>query len=185
MSAPAAARRAALAISGAIDAGNRAIGELLLRLMPAVVVLAVLVVVLRYAFRIGIPWLSESYVWLNGAIFMLGAGYVMLVDGHVRVDVFYRKAGTRGRALIDICGVALLLWPALWIVFTTSLPNVLRSWKSLEGSPTLDGLTFLYLLKTCVPLFCVLLALQGLSLALRSAVSLAGDGIGEGSPEGT
>jgi len=168
-----AARTAALLCSR-IDALNRGCGEALVRLMPLVVALAASVVVLRYAFRIGLPWLSETYVWLNGAIFMLGAGYVLLKEGHVRVDVFYRRAGPRARAVVDISGVCLLLWPTLFVVLSSGMPAVLRSWRSLEASPSIDGLPFLYLLKTCIPLFCVLVALQGLSIALRGVLTLCG-----------
>ena len=64
--------------------------------------------VLRYVFSLGWVWMQESYVWLHGLVFMLGAGYSLLHNGHVRVDIFYRPAGPRAKAWVDLLGSLLL-----------------------------------------------------------------------------
>ena len=130
------------------------------------------VVVLRYAFSIGFVWMQESYVWMHGAVFMIGASYTLLQDGHVRVDVFYRSASRRFRAWVDLGGVILLLLPVLSAVWWSSLPYVEASWARLETSREAGGLPGLFLFKTVIPVFCVLMALQGLSLALKAYAML-------------
>ncbi|RMD63587.1 MAG: TRAP transporter small permease subunit [Alphaproteobacteria bacterium] len=132
------------------------------------------VVVLRYVFAIGWVWLQESYVWMHGIVFMVGAGYTLLHNGHVRVDVFYRPAGMRYRALVDLFGSFLLLLPMIVLVFVVGFDYVASSWSMLEESREAGGLPGLFLLKSVILVFCVLTGLQGLSLAARSFLVLRG-----------
>ncbi|MBI4183791.1 MAG: TRAP transporter small permease subunit [Proteobacteria bacterium] len=133
-----------------------------------------LVVVLRYVFSIGFIWMQESYVWLHGVVFMVGAGYTLLHEGHVRVDIFYRPAGRRFKAWVDLLGSLFLLLPVVAMTAAVSLPYVRESWIRLETSREAGGLPGLFLLKSVLLVFCLLVALQGLSLALRSVLVLRG-----------
>ncbi len=141
----------------------------------AMVLIAFSVVVLRYVYAIGWVWMQESYIWLHGIVFMLGAGYTLLHQGHVRVDIFYRPAGARTRAWVDLLGSCLLLLPTMALVLLVSLDYVAASWVKLEESREAGGLPGLFLLKSVIPTFCVLLGLQGLALAGRSLLVLAGN----------
>ena len=141
----------------------------------AMVLITFAVVLLRYVFAIGWVWMQESYVWLHGIVFMLGAGYTLLHGGHVRVDIFYRDAGARRKALVDLFGSLLLLLPVVGLIFWVSLDYVANSWARLEESREAGGMPGLFLLKTVILGFCVLLGLQGLSLAGRSLLVLRGD----------
>ena len=132
------------------------------------------VVVLRYVYSIGWVWMQESYVWLHGVVFMVGAGYTLLHNGHVRVDIFYRPKDYRYKAVIDILGSFLLLLPLVALVFMVSVGYVADSWLRLEESREAGGLPGLFLLKSVVLVFCVLLGLQGLALAGRSLLALVG-----------
>lgn len=162
------------ALARAVDALNDALGRLIAWLLAPMALIAFSVVVLRYAFEIGFPWLSEAFVWLNGAIVMLSAAYVLKEDKHVRVDLFYRTLGPRGRAWIDLVGVWLLLMPTVGTLAWLSWPIVQRSWRMAERSATPDGLTFMYLVKATVIAFCVLTALQGLAISIRCLMTLNG-----------
>ncbi len=158
----------------AIDRMNEAIGRGVAWLTLAMVLITFAVVVLRYVYAIGWVWLQESYVWLHGVVFMVGAGYTLLHNGHVRVDVFYRPAGHRYKAIIDLCGSIFLLSPLILLVFFVSFDYVLDSWSRLEESREAGGLPGLFLLKSVLLVFCGLLGLQGLALAGRSLLTLAG-----------
>src|SRR3546814_1882408 len=85
------------------------------------------VVVLRYVYSIGWVWLQESYVWLHGIVFMVGAGYTLLHNAHVRVDIFYRPSNVRYKAMVDLFGSLLLLLPVTLVVTYASYGFVLRS----------------------------------------------------------
>lgn len=156
----------------AIDRLNDTIGRAMSWLTLAMVLVTFFVVVARYGFSWGRVWIQESYVWMHGAVFMLAAGYTLLHDGHVRVDVFYRPASDRYKAWVNLLGSLVLLMPMMAIVFWFALPYVQSSWVRLEMSREAGGLQGLFLFKTIIPAFCVLVALQGLALAGRSILVL-------------
>lgn len=158
----------------AADRLNETIGRGVAWLTLAMVLVTFLVVVLRYVFAIGWVWLQESYVWMHGVVFMVGAGYTLLHNSHVRVDVFYRPAGPRYKAVVDLLGAFLLLMPMLVLVFVVGFDYVASSWYMLEESREAGGMPGLFLLKSIILVFCVLTGLQGLSLAARSALVLSG-----------
>jgi TRAP-type mannitol/chloroaromatic compound transport system permease small subunit len=164
----------------AIDRLNDAIGRAVSWVCLAMVVTTVAVVILRYVFAIGFVWLQESYVWMHAVVFMVGAGYTLLHDGHVRVDVFYRPASRRYRAWVDLIGSLVLLLPMAVVVAAMSTDYVADSWVRLETSREAGGLPGLFLLKSVILLFCFLLVLQGLALAGRSFLVLNDHPIDDG-----
>lgn len=159
---------------GGVDALNEYIGRGVAWLTLAMVLIAFVVVIMRYVFSFGFVWLQESYVWLHGIVFMVGAGYTLMHDGHVRVDIFYRPADARRKAWTNLLGVLLLLLPMILLVFFVSYDYVLMSWAILEESREAGGLPGLFLLKSVLWVFCLLVGLQGLSLAARSLLVLTG-----------
>lgn len=160
------------AFADRVDRANDAIGRGVSWLVLAMALITFAVAILRYVFSIGFVWLQDSYVWLHGIVFMTGAGYTLLKDGHVRVDVIYRPLGDRFKAWVDLLGGLLLLLPMVGAVAWASLPYVLASWARLEGSRNPGGLPAIYLLKSFLLVFCVLIGLQGLSLSIRSLLRL-------------
>ena len=157
-----------------IDAMNEWIGRSVAWLTLAMVLVTFFVCVMRYGFNWGRVGIQESYVWMHGVVFMIGAGYTLLHDGHVRVDIFYRPGSPRFKAWVDLLGSLLLLMPVVVMVLWVTWPYVLESWSRLEGSREAGGLPGLFLLKSVIPVFCVLILLQGLSLAMRSILVLRG-----------
>jgi TRAP-type mannitol/chloroaromatic compound transport system permease small subunit len=157
-----------------VDALNEWIGRAVAWLTLGCVVTCFAVVVLRYAFDLGYPWLQELYVWQHAAVFMAGAGYTMLHRGHVNVDVVYGQMSARRQAWVDIVGTLLFLFPWLAVIAVTSAPFVTSSWGIREGSSNADGMPALYLLKSLLWVFCVLLFLQGMALIARRTLFLAG-----------
>lgn len=167
-----------------VDALNDWIGRTVSWLTLGCVLTCFAVVVLRYAFDVGFPWLQEFYVWQHAAVFMAGAGYTLLHRGHVSVDVLYGKASPRRRAWIDIGGTLVFLFPWLAVVATASAPFVLSSWSIREASSTAGGMPAVYLLKSLLWVFCALLFVQGLALIARRALFLAGQALPEVGTEG-
>ncbi|MFO7603813.1 MAG: TRAP transporter small permease subunit [Gammaproteobacteria bacterium] len=150
-------------------------GRLFAWLTLFMVLLTFLVVVLRYAFNLGWIGMQEAITYLHAITFMMGAAYTLKHDGHVRVDIFYRRWGNRGRARVDFFGGLLLLMPVCLFIAGSSWSYVLTSWSYLEGSPESGGLPWIYLLKTCMLLMPALLILQGLAQILSAWRRLRGD----------
>jgi TRAP-type mannitol/chloroaromatic compound transport system permease small subunit len=157
-----------------LDWINRAIGLTVCWLALAMVLLQFAIVILRYMFGISYIFLQEGVLYMHAALFMLGSGYALLVNEHVRVDVFYARLSPRGRALIDVFGGLVLLLPSLLVILWVTWPFVHRSWIFLEGPMSVGGIPASFLLKSLVPAFCILLSLQGLSLILSSLMRLFG-----------
>ena len=162
-----------LCVADGIDRLIAAIGRAVAWLALAIVLVQFAVVLLRYAFGIGSIWLSESVIYGHATMFMLASAWTLQTGGHVRVDIFYADASPRTKAMVDLLGSLLLLLPFVAVILWFALPYVARSWVLLERSRETSGLPFVYLLKTIIPLFAVLLGLQGISQAIRAAQVLA------------
>ena len=138
----------------------------------AMVLLQFGIVLLRYVFGVSFVWLNESVLYLHSALFMLGAGYTLLVDGHVRVDIFFSKFDTRTRTLINVGGHVTLLLPAMILLLIYSWPSVRSAWAILEGPISVGGIPASFLLKSLIPAFCVLLIVQAMACLLRDLARL-------------
>jgi TRAP-type mannitol/chloroaromatic compound transport system permease small subunit len=157
-----------------IDRLIAAIGRAVMWLSLLIVLLQFTVVMMRYLFGIGSIWASEAVIYGHAALFMLAAAWTLQQDGHVRVDVFYSNASPRTKALVDLLGSLLLLMPFVTVIAWFAVPYVARSWADLERSREISGLPFVYLLKTLIPMFALLLGLQGIAQAVRGMLALIG-----------
>ena len=162
------------ALVQAIDWLNERIGRAVAWLCVLMVINVFLVVVLRYAFSVGWVWMQELYVWTHATIFLLGAGYTLLHDGHVRIDLIYREASIKYKSIINILGSLFLGLPLLYVIFVSSLPLITRDWENLEKSAEAGGLPGLFLFKSVIAVFGILFGLQILALLLRNIESLMG-----------
>jgi TRAP-type mannitol/chloroaromatic compound transport system permease small subunit len=161
-------------VASLICAVNLIIGKVFSWLALAIVVVCFTVVVQRYLFATSYVWMQDLYIWLNGAMFTAVAGFALLRDDHVRVDIFYRPAKLRTRAITDLIGVFVFLLPFTWIVYIYSMPFVQRAWGYHEGSANVGGMPGLYILKTFIIVFAALIAAQGIAMAIRSILVLGG-----------
>lgn len=161
-------------LAGRIDRLIAAIGRGVSLLLPVVVGLQFALVVARYLFGAGSIWATEMVMYLHAAVFMLAAAWTLRLGGHVRVDVFYAGASPRTRALIDLFGALLFLLPFMAVLLWLSVPYAARSWAILEHSQEASGLPLVFVLKSVIPLFAVLMALQGIAQAIRAVATLSG-----------
>ncbi len=155
-------------IISSIDALNEWIGRAVSWLTLLMVLVTFVIVVLRYAFDLGWVAMQESVLYMYAMVFMLGAAYTLKHDGHVRVDIFYQRCSIKTRAWIDFFGTLLLMLPVVGFIFWSSWEYVSDSWEIRESSRNSGGLPGVYLLKSCIPLMAMLLALQGIALLLRN-----------------
>jgi len=133
-----------------------------------------LVVLLRYAFGLSFTWLNEIVVYAFAAMFMLGSASALRDDAHVRVDILRPRFGTRGRNWVELAGIYLFLFPICIRLLAMTEQGLARSWALFEGSRESDGLPLLFLFKTLLPAFAMLMVTQGLSEALKAALRLTG-----------
>lgn len=159
-------------VASAIDRLNRLVGRSVRWLALAMVLVQFAIVVLRYVFGFSDIALAESVLYMHAAVIMLGAGYTFLCDGHVRVDIFYRRAGDRARDMIDLMGAVVFVLPSMIVMTWWTWPFVAASWRIMEGPVSVGGIPALFVLKSLIPAFCLLLALQAVAHGLRAALRL-------------
>jgi len=160
-------------IADAIDRVTAAIGRAAAGCCLFIVLAEFAVVVMRYALGLGSIRMQESVLYAHAAVFMLAAAWTLQIDGHVRVDIFYAQAKPRTRAIVNLLGAIIFLAPFAAVLAMLSVSYVARSWTILERSRETSGLPFVYLLKTLIPLFALLLGLQGVAQAFRAVLMLS------------
>ena len=151
-----------------IDTLNNCVGNIISWFTLFMVLVTVLVVVLRYGFSIGFIWMQESVRFMYAAVFLLCAGLTLLNDRHVRVDVLYLKMKRRNKAIVDLIGNIFFLIPVCFVIFYFSWNYVINSWLQLEGSIEERGLHLVYIMKTFIWAFSILVSLQGISICIKS-----------------
>lgn len=167
-------RRLAGTLADTLDWINRATGAAVMWLALAMVLLQFAVVLMRYVYGYSSIFVNEGVLYLHASLLMLGSGYTLWAQGHVRVDIVYARLGPRGRAWVDLAGHLLFLGPAMAVILVWSWPMVRRSWAIYEGAISVGGIPASFLLKSLVPAFCVLLLVQGFSALIRDALRLTG-----------
>lgn len=156
-----------------INRMNIIVGHTFSWLAVGIFVLCFWVVIERYFFGNTRLWMQDLYVWMNGAMFTAVAAFALYRNDHVRVDIFFRTASLRRKAVMDMIGVCLFLLPFMYIVWTYSLTNVMRSWAGFEASANVGGMPGLFVLRTFILVFAGLVALQGIAMLIRSVLILA------------
>lgn len=161
-----------LEISRIIDALNQRIGRFASWLVLVMAIVGVWNVAGRYLGRaVGQSLTSNALIeaqwYIFDIIFLLGAGYALSRDAHVRVDVFYSNWPRKWKALTNLVGTLLFLIPFSILTIYFSWDFVAKSWRMWEISPDPNGLPF-YPIKTMILLGFALLILQGISEAIKN-----------------
>lgn len=157
-----------------IDSINKRVGIIAGWIALLMVAVVTVDVILRYLFNISFVFVQELEWQLFGVLFLLGAGYTLLVDGHVRVDVFYQRWSEKAKAWLNLVGVIFFLIPGCFLVIETSWNFFLQSLSMNEGSPDPGGIPARYVLKFFIPLGFALLTMQGVSLGIKSWLVITG-----------
>ncbi len=136
-------------------------------------------VVLRYVFNTSFVFMAELEWHVFAFIFLLGAGFTLLHDGHVRVDIFYSMMNRKKQAWINFFGVLFFLIPSCYLVLTTSIPWVLDAYKVGEMSIDPGGIPARFVIKAALPAGYFLILIQGILLLFKSALILLGSPLEE------
>jgi len=162
-----------LRLSGLIDALNERVGRLTYWLILVMVLVSAGNASVRYAFdRSSNAWLEIQW-YLFSAVFLLGAGYTLLHNQHVRIDVISGRLSKRARAWIDVLGTLFFLLPMAIAIMWMSWPVFVQSYQLHEESSNAGGL-IVWPARLMVPVGFVLLVLQGISELIKRVAFLRG-----------
>lgn len=138
-------------------------------------------VVMRYVFNTSFVFMAELEWHFFAFIFLVGAGFTLLHDGHVRVDIFYSMMNDRKKAWINFFGVMIFLVPSCYLVLTTTIPWVIDAYKIGETSLDPGGIPARFIIKAALPIGYFLMLIQGILLWFKSLFILMGEPMDEGS----
>lgn len=158
----------------AIDSVNEMIGKVTSWAALGLVLVQFGIVIMNYLYSEGIIAVQESLTYMHSLLFLGAAGYTLLHNGHVRVDIFYSKMSETGKAYINLIGTLIILFPVLICIGIYAFPFVAQSWQILEGSIETSGLHIVYILKSMILLFVVSTFIQGVSIVLHSLLVILG-----------
>lgn len=142
-----------------------------------IVLMVVLVfynVLMRYAFATGSIAMQELEWYFFSAAFLLGMGYVLQEDGHVRIDIFYSRFSPNGQAWVNIVGAVLFLLPFSALIAYHAMGFAEYSFGIAERSSDPGGLPFTFVIKAVIPLAFLLLFLAGIGFVLKNVLVLRG-----------
>ena len=167
--------KALLALSRAIDAVNERVGHAVYWLVLVAVLVSAANAIVRKAFDMSSNAFLEVQWYLFSAIFLLCAGYTLLRNEHIRIDVIAGRFSRRTQTWIDVFGTVFFLVPMVLLILYESWPWFVRAWNSGEVSPSAGGL-ILWPAKILLPVGFALLGLQGISELVKRIAFLAGQG---------
>jgi TRAP-type mannitol/chloroaromatic compound transport system permease small subunit len=162
-----------LKFSGAVDTLNEWLGRLIMWLVLGAVLISAGNAIVRKAFNIGSNAFLEIQWYLFAGVFMLGVGYVMLKNAHVRIDFISSKLSKRTNAIIDAIGIVIFTIPLSLIMIDLGWPLFQRAWESGEMSQNAGGLIRWPVL-LLVPVGFAILAMQAVSELIKRVAFLTG-----------
>ena len=157
------------------DSINEIVGKFASWLTTLMVLVVFIDVILRYVFNKGNIAMQELEWHLFAMIFLLGAGYTLKKNGHVRVDIFYTNFNERTKAWINLLGPIIFLLPFSLMVIYSSQDFITSSFAVREISPDPGGLPARYILKAMIPLGFFFLFIQGLAECFKNILFLKGE----------
>ena len=162
-------------ISAWIDAMNGLIGRLVYWLVLAMVLISAGNAIIRKVFSMSSnAWLEVQW-YLFSAVFLLAAGYTLLRNEHVRIDILAGRTSAKFQAWIEVFGTVFFLLPMTITLAALSWPYFLRAYTENEISGSAGGL-MLWPARLLLPVGFVLLTLQGLSELIKRVAFIAGKG---------
>ncbi len=158
-------------VVSAIDALNERVGQAVKWLVLVATLISAGNAVVRYGLDYSSNAWLESQWYLFALIFLLGAGYTLKHDGHVRVDVIHGRLSARARAWVDLFGGLLFLLPMAGLIAWLGWAAFAESWAIGETSPDAGGLAR-WPIRLAIPVGFGLLFLQGVAEVLRRVDAL-------------
>jgi TRAP-type mannitol/chloroaromatic compound transport system permease small subunit len=162
-----------LALLCAIDAFTERVGRLVYWLVLIVVLISAANATVRKAFNYSSNSYLEIQWYLFSVIFLFGAGYTLLRNEHVRIDIIQGRLSPRAQNWIDVVGIVLFLMPMSLIIMWLSWPLFLDSLARHEVSTNAGGL-IIWPARLMVPVGFALLIIQGVSELIKRIAFLAG-----------
>ena len=164
---------AMLALSRAIDAITERVGRFVYWLVLIVVLISAANAIVRKLFNYSSNAYLEIQWYLFSVIFLFGAGYTLLRNEHVRIDIIAGRLSARAQNWIDVIGIVLFLWPMSFVIMWLSWPLFVDSLARHEVSSNAGGL-LIWPARLMMPIGFALLIMQSVSELIKRIAFLRG-----------
>jgi TRAP-type mannitol/chloroaromatic compound transport system permease small subunit len=161
-------------ISDVIEGGLGALSWVINWLWAILMLIIVANVTMRYVLRVNYIWIEEVQWHIYAVGFMIGIGYAILHDAHVRVDVLATTFRPRTRAWIEFLSILLLIFPMVYLIIAYALPFVEASYTRGETSSAPGGLANRWAIKGVIVIAFAYIGLAALARFLRVSALLFG-----------
>jgi len=145
-----------------VDALNRAVGSVVMYLALVMMALLLFGSLTRYVFNVPFVWIIEMAQFMMAAYYILGGGYSMQLDAHVRMDVLYERWRPKTRAFMDSI-------TAFFMVFYLSV-MVYGGWSSSAYSLKYNQTNYSAWAPPMAPIKIIMTV--GIALMLLQAISI-------------
>ena len=162
-----------LALSRAIDAITERVGRVVYWLVLIVVLISASNAIVRKLFNYSSNAYLEIQWYLFSVIFLFGAGYTLLRNEHVRIDIISGRLSARAQNWIDVVGIVLFLWPMSFVIMWLSWPLFVDSLARHEVSSNAGGL-LIWPARLMMPIGFALLIMQSVSELIKRIAFLRG-----------
>jgi len=125
-------------------------------------------VIMRYLFNDVSIGMQELEWHLFSMIFLFGVSYTLQTDGHVRVDVIYERIGPKNRAIVDILGILVFLWPFCYLVASYGIGFAHDAYEIMEQSGDPGGLPYRWIIKSMISISFICVLITSVGFMLRS-----------------
>jgi TRAP-type mannitol/chloroaromatic compound transport system permease small subunit len=149
------------------------IGHTFYWLILATVLISAANAVVRKTFNYSSNSLLEIQWYLFSTIFLFCAGYTLLRNEHVRIDVVAGRLSKRAQAWIDIVGTVFFLTPMAFLLMWLAWPVFMDAYERHEISTNAGGL-IIWPARLLIPIGFFLLLLQALSELIKRIAFLRG-----------
>jgi TRAP-type mannitol/chloroaromatic compound transport system permease small subunit len=165
--------RGLLKFSNAVDWLNAQVGRWVIWLILGSTVISAINALVRKIFNTSSNAYLEVQWYLFAGAFLLAAGYTLLNNEHVKIDVVSSHLSKRKQIWIDVIGFTFFLMPMCMIILWFGTPFFLQGFRSGEMSSNAGGL-IRWPVYALMPLGFGLLMLQGLSELVKRIAFLRG-----------
>jgi TRAP-type mannitol/chloroaromatic compound transport system permease small subunit len=162
-----------LSLSRIIDSTTERIGRTIYWLVLAAVLISAANAVVRKTLNVSSNAFLEIQWYLFSAIFLFCAGYTLLRNEHVRIDVISHRVSKRAQTWIDIIGTLFFLFPMAFLIMWLAWPVFVEAWQRNEISTNAGGL-IIWPARLMVPVGFLLLIVQGASELIKRIAFLRG-----------
>ncbi|MEP7069517.1 MAG: TRAP transporter small permease subunit [Usitatibacter sp.] len=158
-----------------VDGLNERVGKSVYWLVLVAVLVSAGNAIIRKIFNMSSNAFLELQWYLFSAVFLLGAGFTLLRNEHVRIDVLTSRLSPRSQAWVDIFGTVFFLLPMALLMMWLSWPIFIRTYTHGEISTNAGGL-LIWPARLMVPIGFALLSLQGFSELVKRVAFVTGKG---------